>query len=1428
MIKLKLSTMENEGSTQIPIIPGEGLDSAVDRILEKVPLDKTPKEVFQVLVNGMRIEEDMWSVVILKEQDSVLVCPKIRGDDPSSVFRSVFVVVATVVASYFLTPAGGATLFSALSVAGVSIGATLLIYALIPPSVEGLGGIGGSGGMDDSQMYSINGQSNQTRRYNTVPKVYGTHLMFPTIAANPYTEIETDPATGELVQYLYAIYDFGLGPTFVGDIFIGDSPLTNFTDYEFNLVDPNKPSVNEGPWDLQTRNNFQIYKGDVSIDQSGIVLDGDRQDGDVLSTYQAIRNSASNPDGSPQEITLSFVNPRGLYAYSATGARSTRTIELEIFFKGPDGIEHAYNDVNYVSSFSAKGGAIGSTTTSLIPTLNAYWQYSTSPIGGPTDIIPATPLRTDIDNDTDGQYRAITMRTRYFGVRPGDQVLYLSYSSNVAVGDTIEIGNRVLGYVDSIYIYPGNQYAAYTLRAPITGTSAILLSVREKWEGWILPYNGYANYSVFDSAPYAPIFSRKINLGQAIITRDSQAPTFSTFKFTPRQTGQFSIRVDRVRTYSTYTTQVEDSLSLAEVRTRFDRNPIVTDKRHTFMELKIKATNQLNGVIQNLSAVCSSALEVYDPDTQTWSRQLTSNPAWVFTDLLIGEVNKRRIDKSKLHVDSLVEWAQFCADMPQFPVGGSYVFVRFLTNFILDYNVTLQGVLQQVAGSAQASLNVIDGKYGVLLDVRRNVPVQIFTPRNSKNFSSTRIYSKKPHALKITFVDPSMDWKPSETIVYDDGYDETTATEFDELTSFAVTNQEQAWRFGRYMMAQNRLRQETMSLTVDFEHLVCTRGDFVQITQDTMKVGGSPARVKTISGTIITIDDGLDLPAVPLGYVYRSSNGDIKNNTLTAIDAETFDLDGDIPSVGDLIVIGETSKVVFDCLIKSITPNDDMSATLVLVEKADAVYDAEYLAVLPPYDPQISQTTDVNAPPGPVQSLTITDNFYECLGFGYQYYIDVDWDSPSGSTFEVFQVFVDYGRGYNIAATTRSSLYKYIVEPGNLGVVHNFKVLAVSSTGNKLDLGAVSSVSATPARKTAAPSDVTFLASDITDQVLQLSWQRINDCDASEYLIRFSPNRFATWESTIPLLRVDRNTSLISTQARSGIYLIKAVDFNGNESANAAAAITTIPELTGLNVISSVTDFPALPGTKDMVQSVGGTLVLEKRVIGGVDTGEYYSEGYYYYNDLLDLGEIYTVRLQSLIQAEGYTEQDVIANWVTLDSVLLMANARTSEWDVEAQYRSTEELNVMSEWANLADIDPIGGGSADAFTPWRKFVIGDATGRIFQFRLKLISNKVSVSPRVFDGTIKADMPDRTESYNNLIATAADGYNLQYTPAFKGPGTTPNVQVSIDGASSGDYWAFDYRGLDGLVIRFFDKDNNPVTRQFDLVARGYGRQATSAI
>lgn len=1424
MILLRKNSF-SETSITIPFKEKESIKDLVSRTISSngYELNESMLNHFQVLINGLRVEKDLWEIIEVKESDQVLIAPILARGDGAQLFKTFAIIAITIAATYALGPAGygltGAQL--GLAVAAVNIGTTLAMNSLIPP--PGLPGMGGDlGGLEESQMYSVSSQSNTAKKYGAVPKVYGTHKMSPFVAANPYTEIEADPETKELVQYFYGLYDFGFGPAIITDLKIGDTRLKDFSNFQDYLVDFNRPAEDEGVWDEQLSDKLLNYKGDLDKNTDSYVLNKNSVDDGVFEDdFKVARNAAPLTENVDQEIILDFVCPEGLIGYATNGKTSNRTIELLIEYRKttePDNWR-GFNDPVYLQDdnpFETTGGEGNIFRDEYLTTRTL-----------------ATGAYDYISNREYTKYGATSRRfinDYYYGFRKGRTYIDLLPGQGF-VGQTLYVYTGVkLGTIASISPSPISGYERCYFTSPVSKSHVVFTTrYSANTKNTFSPsYNVTTSYEgIID--PSKMVFHKHFSSGEVWVTDKTAKQKYFTVKFRPKEYASYVVRVTRVRSYSAYTYQVRDAMTLISVSTRFDRQPIVTDQRHVFLDLKMRATNQLNGAISNLSAVVTSVLDVYDPLTQTWSKQATNNPAWVFCDLLTGDINPRKIDKSRLHMDSIVEWANFCDEVPTSPPSGMiYEEKRFACNIIVDFETTLQALINNVCNAAQASLNIIDGKYGVLIDKLKTTPVQIFTPRNSWDFSSTRNYSTPPHALKIRFVSPDKDWQVDEAIVYDSGYDSETATEFQELSSFGCTEYEQAWRFGRYMMAQARLRQETMSITVDFEHIVCTRGDYVQITQDVMKVGGRPARVKSVTGNVVKIDDAIDTTPVPYGYVFRGIGG-IETSTLTVIDSDEFELNGPIPSVGDLIVIGPVGNIVFDCLVKSINPNDNMSATLVLVEKADAVYQAESSDSLPEYNPQLNpnQDSDLAAPPA-VEDLEVVSNTWRVKGGEYEYYIGLDWDIGTGVAYETFEVYVDSGSGYDLATFTKQSFYEYIVNTDNLEVEHFFKVLGVSATGKKITLLEAPVVSATPVSKITRPSDVDSLYINITNQVIQLEWPRISDPDLKEYLLRYSPSILGgTWESSIPFARISGITNTASVQGRTGTYFVKALDLNGNESLNSAQAVTSIPELFDLNIIDETNDFPSLPGDRIATEFDGEALLLKTLVSGSSTVNQYYPEGYYYYSNFLDLGEIYTVRLQSLIEAEGYTEDDLVANWNPLSEVEFMANAGNASWDVETYYRGTDSFNVMSEWVNLDSVDPISEGVQDSWSAWKKFQIGDFTARIFQFRLKLISNVASVTPRVFDGVIRADMPDRVESYNNLISTYTPTTVL-YAPAFKGPGTTPNIQITQDNIESGDYYIISNKTLNGFDIIFYDVNNNPVIRTFDVAVKGYGRKALAVI
>jgi hypothetical protein len=1408
MIKLKLNPYGSKESNYD--FDGRDAYSQFEKVLLKEGIHHDVHDAFHILYNGKILDAELAKKVKPTGDDTLLICPKIKGGSFGETFKLIATIaVAAVVAPAVASSIGAAGWKGALVAAAVTITASLLLNALIPPPEPGLPTLGGlPDNLDNSQMFAITGQSNRTQQYGSVPRVYGTFNMFPNVVAQPYTNIEVDPSTGELVQVLYALYDFGFGPNLISDLKIGETPIENFQDIEYRYVDPNKPLIDEGPWDTQVNPSFQIYKGDVELQEIATVINKNREGsyevGDV-SDYRVIRNGPINPDLANQEISLTITYPRGLFSFSNRGNRGNATVEWEIEF-AEIGTENwfAYNDTSQVFDFKTVGGNAFVTEARSVPA------FSLDPADGYSQI--GLPYSQGFSGF--GESRSTT--TTNYGYLKGSNTIRTTV--DVQPNTKITFDGTFLGNaVSSVTVSNGFEI---TLDTPLANDIYVFRRVQQTRRN-----NETGDTSTSDSLQGSTgrISVEFSPLKKAFAQAATQKQYYSQITFKPRTPGEYKIRVTRIRSDFTYGNQRIADATWIDLRTRLETNTINTKFRHTFLEIKVRATNQINGNLDNISAIVQGIIPIYNQVSGQWELGATSNPAWIFADLLTGDVNKRAVDKSRLDLDSLQEWADYADEIPVTPSGQPRPFdtPRFTCNFILDFSTSLKALLQNIGGSCQASLNIVDGKYGVLIDRLRTVPVQVFTPRNYSNFNSRRAYVATAEALKVRYNEPTENYKLTERIVYNDGFDETNLTkEPEELKTFGVTDSDMAWRFGRYMLAQATLRQETIGIEVDFENLVCTRGDYVQFTQDSMRVGGRPARVSSVVGNRITIDDGIDTVVGPTyGYVFRNPNG-IFESTLTPVSSDTFDLDGDIPNKGDLIVIGEVDQIVFDCIVTAISPVDDTRASITLVEKADGVFTSLETGTIPNYNPQINSSADISGePPGEVSNLDIIETGFTVGEGRFDYFVRLGWQNPTtGGIAEAYEVYVNRGEGFELVDVVREVGYDYTVDNAFLGTEHCFKVLAVSSGGRKINLGEVGTECTTPERKITPPADVEELNINITNQVIGLDWTLLPPSEGIQnYFIRFNPTLEGTWDTAIPLVTADSTTSSASVQGRRGTYLIKAVDFEGNESATATKAVTSIPELFDLNIVENINDAPTWNGVFDRTEIVNGDIHLRKDGLGN-----YYNEGFYYFESPLNLGENYTVRLQSLVEAGSYTEADLMVNWIPLASITAMATSTNADWNVETQVRYTDRINFIESWQPLSDVVSMSEGDIDNWQPYVTFNNGDFTARIFQLRLRLTSLNIGVTPRVIDGLVKADMPDRIEDGNNIVSDIA-GTDIVYDPPFYGPGTTPSIQISQDTAQTGDYYVLTNKTLDGFTITFYDSTNAAVSRQFDYQVKGYGRK-----
>ncbi|HWO99208.1 MAG TPA: host specificity factor TipJ family phage tail protein [Methylococcus sp.] len=417
------------------------------------------------------------------------------------------------------------------------------------------------------------------------------------------------------------------------------------------------------------------------------------------------------------------------------------------------------------------------------------------------------------------------------------------------------------------------------------------------------------------------------------------------------------------------------------------------------MALRVKATGRLNGRVDTISIVAQSVLPVYDPGTQTWTPTATNNPAWAYIDALKGPQCDKPLTDDQIDLTAIVNWANACA-------ANGYEY-----NWYHNQQETLIQRIRAIATTGRAAWTLRDGKFSVVRDADFT-PVQLISPRNSREFSFERRFPVIPHALRVRYINKDT-WDVDERIVYDDGYSEANATRYELLETQGITSANQAWKEGRYFLAVLKLRPETYRVTMDIENLVLQRGDCALLGHDSLLVGLAYGRIVSISGNNVTVDELLTIES---GKTYairirRQDNTCVVSQISTPIgDTYTVTLASALSGIaaGDLFAFGEYGYDTILVKVSEVRYRTDLSAELTLVPAAPGVIDAES-GTIPPWQPGIPPPSPNDKPPIPVILFLAVGGETQRLGSDGIWRADVNvaWSLPS-SPVQVDQIDVQY------------------------------------------------------------------------------------------------------------------------------------------------------------------------------------------------------------------------------------------------------------------------------------------------------------------------------------------------------------------------------------------------------------------------------------
>ncbi|MGH7243621.1 MAG: host specificity factor TipJ family phage tail protein [Phycisphaerales bacterium] len=960
-----------------------------DQVDVAIPAGKTIAELLAIAgiqapggihvhVGGTEIPPDRWHLVKPKPGRIVQVTATPGdtgggGKSPLKTILTIAILAGSIAAPYalaglgatsLLTTAGGLTLSGALLSAGVGIGGTLLISALIPPPSAQLSAIAPDNGTTTS--LAISGGRNEARPHGAVPIVLGEYVITPLLAATPYTEIVGND------QYLRMLFNCGYGPLEISEIKIGDTDINQFDGVQLQVL----PGRADDP-------PPSLYPSIVHEQPYSVLVDA--AGGSVIRTTEV----------DADEVTVDLLFAQGLVQILDDGSKANRAVTMQVEFS-PAGA-NAWQGINAASPLVERGldvlfrgpevvfagsgihaGAVGwgagypFAKPAYLPANRFSWECSGwvfCPVAGEYSFSVEGSDACDLAIDSKvivsqyGQHAAGAIGTHH-----GEITLTKGWH---AIRGRVEArsgngGLLLLGWkppsAGGFALIPAASFAPSAVGGPL----------------------GQLNYRWFDTSSYNGTFT---------VTAARAEPMRFPVGFAAAR-GQYDVRITRISADTT-DARILDKAYLSAIRSFRAETPVKM-AGVAMIALRIKATNQLNGVVDTLSCRARSILPDWDKETGTWIERATSSPASCYRAVAQGPANKRPLADSGVDLQELAAWHEECED------------AGFECNVVIDFRGTVADRLKGVASTGRGLVGRRNGKLSVIRDRVQSVPIQHFTPRNSRNFKGTKVFADVPHGWRIQFTNADRNYIRDERIVLADGYQIDgkdafgnpaptlpPAEVFETMEFFGVVHADEVWKHGRYFIAVAKLRPELYQFETDIEHLACTQGDLVFVTHDVPLFGNGYGRVvRQILDTQNNLR-GLLLDAkvvMEAGKTYvlrcRLPDGTSFLKYLQTAEGESNRVDfvGPIspgearPNKGDLFMFGELGSETRELIVKSIVPDADLAATIVCVDAAPEVLLADQ-GTIPDYNPGITVPPEyLDRPEAPIIDQILSDDYITVRG----------------------------------------------------------------------------------------------------------------------------------------------------------------------------------------------------------------------------------------------------------------------------------------------------------------------------------------------------------------------------------------------------------------------------------------------------------------
>lgn len=818
------------------------------------------------------------------------------------------------------------------------------------------------------------------------------------------------------------------------------------------------------------------------------------------------------------------------------------------------------------------------------------------------------------------------------------------------------------------------------------------------------------------------------------------------------------------------------------------------------MALRIKASGQLNGQVDQLSAVIAAYCLVWDGTA--WVYKATSNPAWWFLWFARGKLSPSGsriygcgLSDAQIDIEGIKAWAAWCESK------------NLTFNYVLDRKISSAEMLDIIARAGRGAKTQHTGKLGVVWDAGGLPEVATFGPFNIKAGSFQVAYTNEGTVdeIVVSFVNADRRWTMDEVRVRVPGA--TTTNSPLQLDLDGCTNVDMAGREANLLAASQVWHRRRVTFETDIEGYVASKGDVIRLTHD-LTVWGYSGRMlpgsSSGSGGFPKIVLDSAVPSSGSGTaLLRDPNGQMKVVAVTSEVGEVTeltivsDLDG-FPMPGDpgFEEINSLDWVwQFDPLqtpgrrfkITSVEPSAE-GVKFSAIDDDDGYYASES----GPY--QYTPPRDGVLLGGVVFSVT----FSEAIRNVATDLIDVQvaWVLSIASKVQVNLTI------NGIAQEPVTTIERRLSIQAKTGDV----IVAIVQPINQLGNG-------TPYRQQyqvqgllAPLPAITGLTSVFRDGLTTLVWDRVTDIRQPDYEVRlgasWSNSRMVGTTQGLEMLAVGNGLYFVAARFRFGSQTI----YGPPDSLQISGAVLV------RNVLATIHEDPTwagaleggaiihdseltLAGIGDIL-SAADVLALEDVLwFGGVSTG-----GTYTTNDsnVVDIGYAAPVRIDFTIDEYALNfGEDVLSIADVLEEADILNDSNRQFYQVRPQIQFAQDDGV--------------------FGGWQDYIPGTVNARYFRVRVILQTDDPLIVPFVRHFSWTVDVPDLVQTGTGLTVPAA-GLRITYGKAFH---AKPNLQVTELDAVGGDRVEIrqSTAPLLGFDVQIFN-NATPVERVINWLSQGY--------